>query len=339
MPVLITAPAVLLYAVCCLQKSWSHSVTAETLAGHLHLAINAFSSNCSRAHQAAVDRAFSTLSDWSLTQGLRQQLTADAVLQLLQSAVIILATRGIQLDPTSTSCLKFLCDMLEAVADRQNVDTTSVAGLLTTASKHRLRWCHFWNLLHIPEVQQLPPEAVHQLLLAELHSAAAHDCRPMPVVLHQICMLPAAQDMSPTACAEIFQALIDLGDNAVGINTVYTWLPATYYHGAMWSLPGVLDMGAANVIKLLQHVIDIHSNQGLEHITVEAHMECLCDLPAAADISKQEFQQLLNYGAAAGVQDSVTDFLMGLPVATHLSRQVRTSLKERLQHNQQQAAQ
>lgn len=258
------------------------------------------------------------------------QLDSKLVMQLLQPAVQ-------QGDALMTDTL---CKLPAA----QLLTTAEVASLLPPAPGACVCGCGprsgpaRWPVLQLPVAQQLCVAEVEQLLATALQQRC-RDCAAYTV--DEVCMLPAARQLSPDAVAAQMCAAAELQRprcfaplcqlpaaqqlTSHSIPRLLQVAVQQYSVDGTWatcSLPAAQSVGSSDIVELLRTSLAAKLSRSR---SVRTMVAALCQLPGARQITRADLALLLpaavDYDGKSGddSQGTCTAALCALPAAVQLS--------------------
>jgi hypothetical protein len=236
--------------------------------------------------QAAVERDSGSSAELLLTLPAAKRLPAEALAQLLQAAVAVAAPLH-----GGSACVELLCRHPTA----NLLTSDALVDLLQAAVVGGKTKC-MRQLCGIPAVQQLTAASIAQLL----HTAVQHnDSAASGALVLQVFSWPATQQLSADVVAQLSDAalqLVQVASRAYKLGA----LNGVKLMQMLLDLPAARDMSSSVVISLLTTAIQ-HEPQDIRayHRTAQelaAIVTKLCCLPVAQRFSVQVAEQLLQAG-------------------------------------------
>jgi hypothetical protein len=238
--------------------------------------------------QAAVERDCGSSAELLLIVPAAKRLPAEALLQLLHAAVASAAPlRG------DSACIELLCRHPTA-----NLLTSDVLGRLLQAAVAGGKTKCMRQLCDLPGVQQLTAGSIAQLL----QTAVEHsDSAASGALVLQVFSWPATQQLSADVVAQLSDAALQLVQVASRAYKLWTGaLDGVKFMQKLLNLPAARDMSSSVVISLLTTAIQLEPQDvRAYHRTAQELADIvtkLCCLPVAQEISAEVAEQLLQAG-------------------------------------------
>lgn len=304
--------------VACVQGPLLAGLTPAALAALLHIAINAQHRSSGTGTYYAPIATLSTVLGCTRRTTAGRQLSAEQLLQLLQSQVHVLSSRKIDSRDTHY-CMAEFSFLLNSAGGASSLSSNAVEQLLLTAVRQRLDPSNLQYLLTLQAIIQLDAAGIARVLQAELSVATAYGPGKLrDSVVDRLCRLPAADSISPEDCAGLCKELIGFIGRAAAPIGRSQWYAEVYsvlrgLISKLRRLQGMQEMSPSAVLQLLQITVEVCKGRKVQDSVPYSVVKLLCGLPAAAVITGSELHELLQQAEELG--PAVCDVLWQLSEA------------------------